>query len=148
MTKVHILKTYPESFDALEDGSKTFEIRKNDRNYNVGDILFLKEFIPETSKFTTRWLVFHITYICKDGTWNLPKDMCVMGLELVCSCKGMFNTHDEIYALHHTVYFLIKNKQLSDAQLTEAFANTGLNLEQVNNYRDFFRKIFKKDIIK
>ena len=35
--KIHELKTLPEYFDAVFMGKKNFEIRKNDRDYKVGD---------------------------------------------------------------------------------------------------------------
>ena len=38
----HELKTDPEVFDAVKSGEKTFEIRLNDRNFKVGDVLFLR----------------------------------------------------------------------------------------------------------
>jgi hypothetical protein len=39
----HILKTDPAVFQAVVDGAKTYEIRFNDRNYAVGDVLQLRE---------------------------------------------------------------------------------------------------------
>ena len=39
----HILKTDPEVFHAVWHGLKTFEIRFNDRNFQVGDSLYLRE---------------------------------------------------------------------------------------------------------
>lgn len=39
----HRLKTDPEAFAAVLSGAKTFEIRFNDRNYQVGDGLLLQE---------------------------------------------------------------------------------------------------------
>lgn len=39
----HDLKILPRYFDAVEDGSKPFEVRRNDRDYQVGDILLLRE---------------------------------------------------------------------------------------------------------
>ena len=39
----HELKTDPEVFDAVKSGEKTFEIRLNDRNFKVGDVLFLRK---------------------------------------------------------------------------------------------------------
>ncbi|MCX7610250.1 MAG: DUF3850 domain-containing protein [Ignavibacterium sp.] len=38
---VHKLKIYPEFFKEVCSGKKTFEIRKNDRGFQVGDILLL-----------------------------------------------------------------------------------------------------------
>lgn len=41
--RVHDLKTDPEVFSAVLCGEKTYEIRYNDRNYQPGEILVLKE---------------------------------------------------------------------------------------------------------
>ena len=41
---IHELKTLPEYFLDICTRSKNFELRKNDRNYKVGDCLVLKEF--------------------------------------------------------------------------------------------------------
>lgn len=39
----HDLKIAPEWFDDVCEGVKTFEIRKDDRDYRLGDILRLRE---------------------------------------------------------------------------------------------------------
>ncbi|EAF0246019.1 DUF3850 domain-containing protein, partial [Listeria monocytogenes] len=44
MTKLHELKTMSEYFAAVAEGRKTFEIRKNDRDFKIDDYLLLKEF--------------------------------------------------------------------------------------------------------
>ncbi len=41
---LHHLKTLPEYFQAVIDGRKPFEIRKDDRGFNVGDKVVLEEF--------------------------------------------------------------------------------------------------------
>ncbi|EAH2686743.1 DUF3850 domain-containing protein, partial [Listeria monocytogenes] len=44
MTKLHELKTMSEYFAAVAEERKTFEIRKNDRDFKIDDYLLLKEF--------------------------------------------------------------------------------------------------------
>jgi len=44
----HELKCHSEYFQRICTGQKTFEIRKNDRDYQVGDILALREYDPKT----------------------------------------------------------------------------------------------------
>ena len=43
--KVHDLKIHPIYYSAIICGDKTFEIRKNDRDFAVGDEIMLHEFI-------------------------------------------------------------------------------------------------------
>lgn len=60
---VHELKILPEYFKAQKAGKKNFEIRKNDRNYQIGDWLLLKEYNPKIKEFTGRKVMVEITYI-------------------------------------------------------------------------------------
>ena len=46
MANSHDLKTLPVYFDAVLRGDKTFEVRKNDRDFQTGDTLVLKEWDP------------------------------------------------------------------------------------------------------
>lgn len=59
----HELKILPEYFQAQKEGKKNFEIRKNDCGYQVGDLLILKEYDPETNNFTGRNMIVEITYM-------------------------------------------------------------------------------------
>jgi len=68
----HQLKTWPEYFEAVRCGDKTFEVRKNDRDYKAGDTLVLQEFDPDTKSYTGRELRHRVTYLldndyCRDG---------------------------------------------------------------------------------
>lgn len=40
----HEIKCWTEKFARVQSGQKRFEIRKNDRDYQVGDILVIREF--------------------------------------------------------------------------------------------------------
>ena len=59
----HQLKTWPEYYEPISTGAKTFEIRENDRNFNVGDILRLKEYNPATESYTGREAPVIVSYI-------------------------------------------------------------------------------------
>lgn len=62
----HELKTLEKYFQSTWAGSKTFEIRKNDRNFNVDDEIALLEWDPsicEGGVHTGREIEGFITYI-------------------------------------------------------------------------------------
>ena len=61
--KVHELKIGSEFFEAVKDGRKKFEIRKNDRDYKVGDILVLLEYDKYYEAFTGEKITVEITYM-------------------------------------------------------------------------------------
>jgi hypothetical protein len=50
----HRLKTWPVFFHGLVDGTKTAEVRQNDRGFQKGDVLVLREFNAETDDYTGR----------------------------------------------------------------------------------------------
>lgn len=61
---VHELKIAPKYFEKVLSKEKTFEFRYNDRNYQVNDILRLKEYYDD--KYTGREASVKITYILQD----------------------------------------------------------------------------------
>lgn len=60
----HNLKINEEYFNAVENRAKNFEIRYNDRNFQVGDRILLQE-ITEDEDYTGREISGVITYITK-----------------------------------------------------------------------------------
>ncbi|BAU28203.1 uncharacterized protein DUF3850 [Aneurinibacillus soli] len=61
--RIHELKTEPQYFQAVLDGHKRFEIRKNDRDFKVGDTLVLKEYNADVHAFTGRKVEVTVTYM-------------------------------------------------------------------------------------
>ncbi len=80
----HELKIRPEYFKAVVCGDKTFEIRKNDRNFKVGDIIVLNEW-NERSGYTGKHTLVNITYVMTD-TEFVKEGFAVLGIKL-CSVK-------------------------------------------------------------
>ena len=57
----HKLKILPVYFKSVVDGTKTFEVRKNDRNFKSGDIVILQEY--ENNDYTGFSVWGHIGFI-------------------------------------------------------------------------------------
>ena len=49
----HELKIHPQYYCRVADGSKTFELRNNDRGFQSGDLVTLKEWDPEPISVTS-----------------------------------------------------------------------------------------------
>ena len=61
LSMTHELKTWPEYFEAIASGAKTFEIRNNDRNFREGDTVVLEEYCDNA--YTGRAIVRVVNYI-------------------------------------------------------------------------------------
>ena len=100
MANSHDLKTLPVYFDAVLRGDKTFEVRKNDRDFQTGDTLVLKEWDPDArgpetvssgglpqaprmpGAYTGREIMATASYILHDtwGQFGLERGYVVIGL--------------------------------------------------------------------
>lgn len=82
---IHELKTLKPYFDALAQGNKTYEVRKTDRDFNVGDFLALNEITEIEKKYTGRCCMVAITHILTDQEYVQPGyailsvEPCVIG---------------------------------------------------------------------
>lgn len=76
--KVHSVKIGKEFFEDVKNNVKTFELRKNDRNYKVGEILELHEY--EAGEETGRTCRKLITYMLKEFT-GLQNGYCILGIK-------------------------------------------------------------------
>jgi len=78
----HELKTWPKYFQEILDGKKKFELRKNDRNFELEDILYLKEWSPETQLYTGRSVKLKVIYMVKYFI-GLEPGYVIMGIEVI-----------------------------------------------------------------
>ena len=88
---IHELKCFPEYFQDIISGKKTFEIRLNDRQYQVGDFLALNEYIPSTDSYTGRSCVVIIDYILNDEMY------CKTGFVVLGIKAGLITTANDCY---------------------------------------------------
>lgn len=65
--KLHTLKTEPEHFFKASQGRKTFEVRKNDRDFMEGDYLLLELYNKEKEELTgAEWILVKVGHVLKD----------------------------------------------------------------------------------
>jgi hypothetical protein len=80
--KIHELKSEPQYFEHVFNGSKLFELRENDRKFAVGDILMLKEWLPKEKTYTGREVRARVTYLTDNSHFVQP-GIVAMGIELL-----------------------------------------------------------------
>lgn len=78
MTQVHHLKTLPKYFDLAWTRHKQFELRKNDRDYHLGDSVVLHEWDPHEGYYN-RTISAYISCII-DSEEYLQKGYVALGL--------------------------------------------------------------------
>nr|DAG53359.1 MAG TPA: chromosome partitioning protein [Caudoviricetes sp.] len=79
--KIHELKLAKMYFIDVATGRKSFELRKNDRGFKVGDGVRLNEYVDGHE--TGRWITADIIYILEDYT-GLEEGYCILGIKVRC----------------------------------------------------------------
>lgn len=74
--ELKLLKTF---FQDVKDGIKPFEIRFNDRDYQVTDILILKEYW--NGEYTGREHTVTVTYVLDGGQYGIEQGYVVLGVK-------------------------------------------------------------------
>ena len=77
---VHELKVWIDYYKDIENGSKKFELRFNDRNFQVGDTLHLREYNHIDNYYTGKDVTKEVGYILDDTKFGLKDGWIVMGL--------------------------------------------------------------------
>lgn len=83
--KVHTLKTWSRFFDRVKDGSKTFELRYDDRGFKLGDVVELVRCHDESphgrhTGAQAGRLCKRITYVMHGGEFGLQDGWVCLGL--------------------------------------------------------------------
>ncbi len=73
--KHHRLKTWSKYFQEVAAGNKKFEVRENDRDFQVGDFVTLIEF--EDGKPGESFGPVEIDFILPGGRFGIPEDYVV-----------------------------------------------------------------------
>lgn len=88
----HTLKTHPAMFRAVRDGAMSFQVRKDDRAFQTGDVVRLTYHDPNPPPFPAApmpWvgadnrepLEFRVTFVLRGGQYGIEAGFVVLGLE-------------------------------------------------------------------
>ena len=84
---IHKLKTHSPFFEDLLKGVKNFELRKDDRDFQIEDILLLEEWDPVFKVETGRRVRREVQYVLRGNDispkWGLQSGFCILGLRKV-----------------------------------------------------------------
>lgn len=75
--RVHDVKSVQPHFDDVASGRKTAELRLDDRDYEVGDTIRMREFVA--GEFTGRVIAYEITHKLTGEPW-LANGYCMLSL--------------------------------------------------------------------
>lgn len=80
MPKIHIVKSWPVNYEAVEKGRKKAEIRLLDRDYSVGDYIVLRKFDPASNLYSGDWIGCLITHIDSDARYGIQQGYGVLSI--------------------------------------------------------------------
>ena len=108
--RIHELKILDHYFEDVISGRKTFEIRRNDRDYHVGDLLALNEIAtPEDasccdqSVYTGRSCIVKVNYLL-DAPHLLQHDYVVLGIRPCRVGRPAFGTPNHLFGDEEQAY--------------------------------------------
>lgn len=88
--RIHLVKCWPAYFGAIVSGEKPFDVRLDDRGYQKGDVLHLREWSPVDGYVTTyggreclpeyHEVKLRITYVLSGGKFGIEAGYVVLGL--------------------------------------------------------------------
>ena len=81
LVRVVTKKILPEYFQLIVDNLKSFEIHKDEDNFQAGDLLRLREWDDKTQTYTGRGVTVEITYVLRNASqYGLSEGYCILNL--------------------------------------------------------------------
>lgn len=92
---IHEIKIHEKYADRIITGEKTFEVRINDRDYQVGDLIRFRQVLTDHGSIphAITHNVYAITYMLQSIA-GIEPGYCVFGIALECS-EGEKNDEHE-----------------------------------------------------
>ncbi|EIY5067928.1 DUF3850 domain-containing protein [Klebsiella quasipneumoniae] len=131
----HDLKIYPEFFSAVCTGVKRAELRKNDRDYLVGDTLHLMETPRGSCHRTGEYINVTITHIADVGEW-MP-GYVLLSVEIQERRKAAMDSEPVILYRERNPYNGLTTgwQELTENEFSFLKENAGENAEFLTLYR-------------
>lgn len=83
----HELKVVKPYFHPIADGQKSFEVRRDDRGFQRGQVLWLREFAPNArsprEQYTGNATFARIDWILTGGQFGIESGFVVMAISLI-----------------------------------------------------------------
>lgn len=80
---LHSLKILDNFYKDVDEEKKTFELRKDDRNYKVDDLINFIVIDKKGNQIKTD-IVYQITYILRNvSEYGLSSDYCILGIRKI-----------------------------------------------------------------
>lgn len=89
---IHELKCWPPYFRQVADENKPFEVRPDDRDFQVGDFLWLREWDPTCENYTGQEVSRQITCRTEKGSGWVKEGFVVLGLQAIHLTDGSQRT--------------------------------------------------------
>ncbi|MEZ0355393.1 DUF3850 domain-containing protein [Mycobacterium sp. SA01] len=99
--RAHELKSWPQFFRAIVAGARSHELRRNDRNYRIGDQLLLREYDPEKKIYSGSSCKVVVTSMtsqdvpCAVSGEGLNPEFCVLSIRVVSVSPDLVSQHPE-----------------------------------------------------
>lgn len=75
----HVLKLQPRFAEDIKSGRKTFEVRRDDRGYKVGDVLAFTDLGGGPCGMASYEVVYKLAH--EDFPDGIPQGYCILGIK-------------------------------------------------------------------